>query len=253
IALAIWSYGRRVANTPKVCTNGTKPHRASAPAMPIMFASAIPPWMNRSPNSAWNRSTSVCLVRSPDRQSTSARRRARSTSARPYGLSSVGYGGSRTQRLQLPGQLGNRRRGQRRWQLDEVPVRVRRQAVQPVPRRRPAHQHTRPPPPRRSLSQRSSQSRRVVPVQLKDTPPERRPLIRDRLQRRDRIDRPVHLRVVRVQQHHEPVQPVVRGEQGGLPELPLLQFPVADHGEDPSVRAVEPVGQREPQRRGQPL
>jgi hypothetical protein len=48
IALMIWSSGRRVAKTPNVCTNGMKPSRASAPATPIMFASAIPAWMNRS-------------------------------------------------------------------------------------------------------------------------------------------------------------------------------------------------------------
>src|SRR5215467_15414945 len=33
-ALPIWSRGRRVANTPKVCTNGISPLRASAPATP---------------------------------------------------------------------------------------------------------------------------------------------------------------------------------------------------------------------------
>ena len=49
-ALMIWSSGRLVAKTPKVCTKGTNPSRASAAAMPIMFASAIPAWMNRSGN-----------------------------------------------------------------------------------------------------------------------------------------------------------------------------------------------------------
>ena len=82
-ALTIWSSGRRVAKTPNVCTNGLKPLRASAPATLTMFASAMPPWMNRSGNFSWNRSTSVCLVRSPDRHTTSARRPARSARARP--------------------------------------------------------------------------------------------------------------------------------------------------------------------------
>src|ERR1035441_6613023 len=58
MALMIWSSGRRVAKTPKVCMNGMWPLRASAPATPIMFASAMPAWMNRSGISAWNRSIS---------------------------------------------------------------------------------------------------------------------------------------------------------------------------------------------------
>ena len=33
---------RRVAKTQKVCTNGRSPHAAMPPAMPIMFASAMP-------------------------------------------------------------------------------------------------------------------------------------------------------------------------------------------------------------------
>jgi hypothetical protein len=48
MALMIWSSGRRVAKTPKVCTNGMNPSRARAPATPIMLASAMPAWMNRS-------------------------------------------------------------------------------------------------------------------------------------------------------------------------------------------------------------
>ena len=83
MALAIWSKGRRVAKTPNVCTNGMWPQRARAPAMLIMFASAMPAWMNRAGNSPANRLTSHCRVRSPLRHSTSSRRRARSTSARP--------------------------------------------------------------------------------------------------------------------------------------------------------------------------
>ena len=86
----IWSSGRRVANTPKVCTNGRNPRRARAPAMLIMLASAMPPWMKRPGISSWNRSTSVCLVRSPVRHRISGRSRARSTSARPYGFMTVG-------------------------------------------------------------------------------------------------------------------------------------------------------------------
>ena len=89
-ALMIWSSGRRVAKTPKVCTNGRNPSRASAPAMPIMFASAIPAWMNRSGKASANRSISHCRVRSPDRHTTSGRSRASSTSDRPYGLRVVG-------------------------------------------------------------------------------------------------------------------------------------------------------------------
>ena len=92
-----------------------------------------------------------------------------------------------------------------------------------------------------------------MPVDIPHAPAERRPLRRDRLQRGDGVHRPVHLRVVGVEQHRQPVQAMVRGEQRGLPDLPFLQFPVADHGEDPRVRPPEPVGQREPQGRGQPL
>ena len=76
IALMIWSSGLRVANTPNVCTNGINPSRASAPAMPIMLASAIPACTNRSGNASANRSISHCLVRSPDRQTISGRRAA---------------------------------------------------------------------------------------------------------------------------------------------------------------------------------
>ncbi len=84
-------------------------------------------------------------------------------------------------------------------------------------------------------------------------PAERRPLRGDRLEGGDGVDRPVHLGVVGVEQHYQPVKMMVGGEQGGLPDLPLLQFPVADHGEDPRVGAAEPVGEGEAQRRGQSL
>ncbi len=81
--LTIWSNGRRVANTPKVWTNGRCPRRASAPAMLIMLASAIPALMKRSGISSSNRSISHWRVRSPERQTISGRCRARSTRARP--------------------------------------------------------------------------------------------------------------------------------------------------------------------------
>ena len=58
--------------------------------MLIMLASAMPQWMKRSGICSWNRSTSVCLVRSPVRHRISGRPRARSTSARPYGFMTVG-------------------------------------------------------------------------------------------------------------------------------------------------------------------
>jgi hypothetical protein len=40
--IAIWSKGRRVANTQKVCTQACSPLRASPPASPTMLASAMP-------------------------------------------------------------------------------------------------------------------------------------------------------------------------------------------------------------------
>jgi hypothetical protein len=83
MALAIWSKGRRVANTPNVCTNGLCPDLARAPAMPIMFASAMPQWMNRSGMASWNKSISHWRVRSPVRQTMSSRWRANSRRARP--------------------------------------------------------------------------------------------------------------------------------------------------------------------------
>ena len=83
IALMTWSSGRRVANVPKVCTYGTNPSRASAPATPIMFASAIPAWMNRSGYASAKRSISHCLDRSPVRQTMSSRSFASATSDWP--------------------------------------------------------------------------------------------------------------------------------------------------------------------------
>src|SRR5258708_31102048 len=133
MVLTIWWSGRLVAKTPKVCTKGMKPWRASAPAIDIMLASAIPAWMNRSGNASWNRSTSHCRERSPDRHSTSGRAAARSTRARPYGLRTASNGGSSTAGLLQGGvQFGQRGVGQRGRQLDEMAIRVGGQAVQSV-------------------------------------------------------------------------------------------------------------------------
>ncbi len=101
--------------------------------------------------------------------------------------------------------------------------------------------------------QRGGQRIRVVTVELLHVPAERRPLRGDGLERGDAIHRPVHLGVVGVDQHHQAVKMMVRGEQGRLPDLPLLQFPVADHREDPRAGAAEPVREGEAQRRGEPL
>src|SRR6202012_6151783 len=201
----IWSSGRRVANTPKVWTNGRNPRRARAPAMLIMLASALPPWMKRSGICSWNRSISVCLVRAPVRHRISGRVRARSTSACPYGFMTVGYGGLSTARLQLlDGRLGERGR-----QLDEVAVGAPGQDRQAMLRRRAPDDHGGP----RvggSGAQRLVDRGGVMPVHVEGGPAEALPLRGYGLQGGDRRDRAVDLRVIGVKQDGERAEPVGR-------------------------------------------
>src|ERR1700730_13769345 len=193
IELTIWSKARRVANTPKVCTNGIWPLRDSAPARLIMFASAMPPWMNRSGIFSWKRSTSHCRVRSPDRHRISSRCSATSTRALPYGLTTVGYGGLRKACLQF----GDRVAGEFRRELYEVPVRVRRQDAQSPPGGGPGDDHARPVT-AGGRCERGAERADVVAVDVIGVPPERFPFGRYRFQGGDGADRPVDLRVVRV-------------------------------------------------------
>src|SRR5215469_9219878 len=173
-----WSSGRRAANVPKVCTNGTNPSRASAPATPIMFASAIPAWMNRSGYAPANRSISHCLLRSPVRHTMSSRSFASATSDWPYGFSTVGYGGWRSSgiaALQFSGQLRFGRGGELGGKLDEVPVRVGGQAVKSVGGRGPIYQNVGFVPLIRS-GQGLDHGVNVVPVDVLGGPAERLPL-----------------------------------------------------------------------------
>src|ERR1035438_6389276 len=257
MALMIWSSGRRVANTPKVCTNGMWPLRASAPATPIMLASAMPAWMNRSGISAWNRSTSHWRGRSPLRHTISGRWRARFTSAWPYGLTTVAYGassgGSSIMAGHLAGELVNRPCRESRGQLDEMAVGARGQAAQPVGGRGPAHQGLWPAG-RRRPGQRGRHRVHVVAIEISGFPAERAPFADDRLDRGDAVDRPIDLGVVGIHEDGQPGQPVVAGEHRRLPQLTLLLLAVADEGEGPDVGpAREAVGQREAGRCGQPL
>src|SRR6516225_9608371 len=252
IALMIWSSGRRVANTPKVCTNGMNPSRASAPAMPIMLASAIPAWMNRSGKASANRSISHCLVRSPDRQTMSSRSFASATSAWPYGFRTVGYGGCRRSAMVALQQFGLGPGGEVRRQLDEVAVRVRRKTAQAVAGRSTAYQNGRFAAVI-SFGERSAHCAGVVAVDVRGGPAEGLPLRGDRLDRGDGVDRAVHLGVVGVQQDGQAGEPVVGGEHGGLPDLALLEFAVADHGEHAPVAVLQPVGQGEADRGRQAL
>src|SRR6202789_1219763 len=243
----IWSSGRRVATTPKVWTNGRNPRRARAPAMLIRLASAMPPWMKRSGICSWNRSISVWRVKSPVRHRISGRLRARSTSARPYGLMTVGYGCLSKARLQLlDGRLCERGR-----QLDEVAVGAVRQHRQPAGGRRAPDDHGGP----RvggGGAPRLVDGGAVMPVQAEGGPAEALPFRGDGLQGGDRRDRAVDLRVVGVEEDGERSEPVVRGEQRRLPDLPLLQLAVADDREHPRIGApLQPVGQGEPGGPGQ--
>src|SRR5580693_7279556 len=100
--------------------------------------------MNLSGYASAKRSISHCLLRSPVRQTTSSRSFASATSDRPYGFSTVGYGGWRSSgiaALQLPGELRFGSRGEIGGELDEVPVRVGGQAVKSAHGRGPIDQN----------------------------------------------------------------------------------------------------------------
>src|ERR1035438_3250688 len=221
------------------------PLRASAPATPIMLASAMPAWMNRSGISAWNRSTSHWRVRSPLRHTISGRWRARFTSARPYGLTTVAYGASSggyyIMGVNRGGELVNRLCRESRGQLDEMAVGAGGQAAQPVGGRGPAHQGLWPAG-RRRPGQRGRHRVHVVAIEISGLPAERAPFADDRLDRGDAVDRPIDLGVVGIHEDGQPGQPVVAGEHRRLPQLTLLLLAVADEGEGPDVGPAREAG-----------
>src|SRR5664280_564533 len=179
--------------------------------------------MKRSGNSSWKRSISVWRVRSPERQRTSSRTRASSTSARPYGLSTVGYGG-RLRKARL--QFGNGGLDQLARDLGEVPVGARRQPSQPVARRSPSDDDARPGL-GDGIPKRTIERGHVVTVDVVGSPAKTLPLRRDRLEGGDGGDRPVDLGVIGVEQHDEVGKAAMRREHRRLPHLTLLEFPVA--------------------------
>src|SRR5215469_14268861 len=144
----------------------------------------------------------------------SSRSFASATSAWPYGLMTVGYGGSRNSgiaALQSSDQLRFGRRGELRGKLDEVSVRVGGKAVKSVGGRGPIDQNVGFVPLTR-LGQGLEHGVDVVPVDVHRRPAERLPLGRDRLDRGDRVHGAVYLGVVGVEQHGELAEPVVAGE-----------------------------------------
>ena len=81
--MVIWSWQRLVTKTQKLWTKGISPERAMPPAIPIMFASAMPTLWKRSGKVSRKRSVSVGGERSAVRQTMRGSARAASTSASP--------------------------------------------------------------------------------------------------------------------------------------------------------------------------
>ena len=93
----------------------------------------------------------------------------------------------------------------------------------------------------------------VMAVDFGDAPAERAPFFRQRLDRRDRRDRAVDLRIIGVDHGDQAVEPLMRGEHRRLPHLAFFHLAVAEKCKRVAILAGKPRRQGKTDRARQTL
>ena len=102
-------------------------------------------------------------------------------------------------------------------------------------------------------SQCPLQFARIVPVDLQGRQPERPEFFRQRLQVGDFPRRAESLKTVEVDQEGQVLEPMMLGEDQGLPARALIPLTVGRQTEYPAGLSFEPLGQGEPGRQRKPM